>query len=101
VRLLVLPEPKSVEDIARLFSTNRLLHSKKDWLGKPPYVEYVVKKLFHGRPLLNGSREYDQVNLHLLYRAVHQANEACNKLWSTVELYHHAKSDRLLCTDFS
>jgi len=99
--VLILPEPESLEKISRMYSLNRLLNSDKDWLAKAPYVRNIMIQLSNGKAVRPGSREYDQLNLHLLYRSMHQVNEACNKLWSTTELYHHAKKDIALCNSFS
>jgi len=98
---LSLPEPKSIKAIARLFSTNRLLDPERDWLARAQYVERPFRRLLNGQSVPYSSRYYDQLSLHLLYRSLHQANEACNKLWTTIELYKHAKEDELLCNQFS
>jgi hypothetical protein len=98
---VLLPEPNTIEKISLMYSRNRLMNSQKEWLADSPYANELTRHLLNGRPVRSGSKEYDQLNLHLLYRSMHQVNEACNKLWSTAELYYHAVNDKALCEDFS
>ena len=96
-----LPEPTSLYEIKKFYSQNSLLGSYKDWLGKSDYVKPLLDQMFEGQKVVTGDQAYDQITLHLLRRAMHQVNEACNKLWSTIELHHHLKSCGRLCWKFS
>lgn len=98
---VVLPEPQSLGKISLLYSRNRLMDPAKHWLANAPYATDLVRRVLEGKIVKFGSKEYDQLSLHLLYRSMHQTNEACNKVWSTAELYHHAKNCGPLCRDFS
>ena len=51
ISILILPEPRSINDIARLYNTNRLLHTQKNWLGKAKYAEGPIRKLIDGKPI--------------------------------------------------
>ena len=44
---------------------------------------------------------YDRLTMHFLFRSVNQINEACNKLWATVETYYHVLKCGPVCKDFS
>jgi hypothetical protein len=98
---VVLPEPHSLDKISILYSRNRLMDRAKHWLANAPYATDLIKRVVEGKIVKFETKEYDQLSLHLLYRSMHQTNEACNKVWSTGELYYHAKSCGLLCHDYS
>lgn len=96
----LIPEPKTINNIARLYARNRLL-STRDWMARNTYIERRFTRLKDGDIFKPSSIEFEQFNLHFLNRSMHQANEACNKLWATSEVYHGCKQDTALCGSFS
>lgn len=98
--MLELPAPQNIEQIALMYSLNKFFRSDKAVLAKGLKIDpYVVKLKSGGISFM--SSNYHKLNLHFLYRSMHQLNEACNKLWSTIELFYHVKHDKLLCRKFS
>ena len=84
----VLPEPRTIENIVRLFSENRFLNTQKEWLIKGLKVEKYVHILNNDGVIKTSSSSFDKLNMYFLYRCLNQVNEACNKLWGTMELYN-------------
>jgi hypothetical protein len=70
-------------------------------MARNSYIERHFKRLKDGDIFKPSSIESEQFNLHFLNRSMHQANEACNKLWATAEVYHGAKQRTVLCGSFS
>lgn len=81
------PEPKTLDGIVRLFSENKFLDSRYEWLGKGMKVEQYVRRMKNGSVISSASTTFDKMNMYFLYRSLNQVNEACNKLWGTMELY--------------
>jgi hypothetical protein len=94
----LLPEPNNIKQIALMYSLNKFFGSKKEWLVKGLSIDKYIPKLTNG--VQPSSQEYHKLNLYFLYRAMHQANESCNKLWATIETYYHVSHDRCLCKKF-
>jgi hypothetical protein len=95
-----MPEPSNIERIGLMYSLNKFFGSRKEWLVKGLPIDQYIPKLTKGIRDTS-SPEYHKLNLYFLYRAMHQANEACNKLWATVETYYHVNHDECLCKRFS
>lgn len=96
----VLPAPQKIEQIALMYSLNKFFRSEKTVLVKGLQIDPYVARL-KKVGISSSSSGYHKLNLHLLYRSMHQLNEACNKLWSTIELCYHVKHNKLLCRKFS
>jgi len=96
----MLPQPKTLEEISLMFSLNKLFASKRNLVGKSFSIDSYVGQLRNGRTIEASSLAFDRMNVYFLNRSMHQANEACNKLWATIELLYSAKSDRRLCRKF-
>jgi len=96
----ILPHPKTLEEISLMFSLNKLFASKRNLVGKSFSIDTYVGQLKNGKTLHASSLAFDRMNVYFLNRSMHQANEACNKLWTTVELLYSAKSDKRLCKKF-
>lgn len=96
---LILPEPGSIDKIALMYGLNRYWDDKKEWLVKGLDVSSYIHKLKSDR-ILFSTPTYHKLNMYFLYRSMHQINEACNKLWSTIELYLHVRSNELFCKSF-
>jgi len=95
----LLPSPRDIEKIVRLYNVNKLFGTKRDWLVKGFPVEKYIPRLRAGVPAL--SADGQRLDLYLLFRSMHQVNEACNKLWSTIEMYYHVRRDPIFCGKFS
>jgi len=97
----LLPQPNTLEKIAFLYGLNKLFTSKKSLMGKSFSIDRQLKYLHTGRTIEPSTTSYDLMNIYFLNRSMHQANEACNKLWATVELHYQVKSKERLCKRFN
>jgi len=96
----MLPQPKTPEEISLMFSLNKLFASKRNLVGKSFSIDSYLDQLKNGKTLHASSLAFDRMNVYFLNRSMHQANEACNKLWTTVELLYSARSEKRLCKKF-
>jgi hypothetical protein len=96
----LLPSPPTLDKIALLYSLNRLFISKESLVGKAIPVEADLANLKAGKIYDTKSHTYNKLNVYMLNRSMHQINEACNKLWSTIELHHNASCGNKLCKKF-
>jgi len=96
----LLPHPSTLEKIAFMYSLNKFFTSKKNLIGKNFPITRQLKYLYEGKIIKPSTASYDGMNMYFLNRSMHQANEACNKLWATVELHYHVKSNGKLCKRF-
>jgi hypothetical protein len=96
----MLPQPKTLEEISLMFSLNKLFASRRNLVGKSFSIDSYVDQLRNGKTIETSSLAFDRMNVYFLNRSMHQANEACNKLWATIELLYSAKSDKRLCRKF-
>jgi hypothetical protein len=96
----LLPNPPTLDKIALLYSLNRLFISKESLAGKVIPVEADLANLKAGKIYDAKSHTYNKLNVYMLNRSMHQINEACNKLWSTIELHHNASCGNKLCKKF-
>jgi hypothetical protein len=96
----LLPEPKTLRDITLMYGLNKLFTSKRNLIGKSFTIDMHLDKLKAGKVISPNSLAFDRINMYFLNHAMHQVNEACNKLWATAELLHAAKSNKRLCKKF-
>lgn len=96
----LLPSPENLDDISLMYGLNKFFASRRSLVGKPFSVDTYLTHMKNGRVYFLDSREYDIINVYFLNRAMHQVNEACNKLWSTLELHHGMKGKGMLCKRF-
>lgn len=95
----LLPYPDDVDDIVSFLKPMLSMPIEGMWKGKtiqPGFIVGYLRKHKTVKP--KDSYYYEIFNQHLFLRSCHQANEACNKIRATCELYHHADkhSDDLL-----
>ena len=57
-------------------------------VGKRILGRYIVKQVKRQDIVEPSEDLYEEINQHLYFRACNQVNEACNKIWTTCELYH-------------
>ena len=62
---------------------------EEHWQAKKPGPQWIVTYVRNAGVVGQSDKEYELLNRYLFFRACHQANEACNKLWAVCELYHH------------
>lgn len=96
----LLPEPKTLRNITLMYGLNKLFTSKRNLIGKSFSIDMHLDKLKNGKIISPRSLAFDRMNMYFLNRSMHQVNEACNKLWATVELLYSAKSTKRLCKRF-
>ncbi len=96
----LLPEPRALRNIALMYGLNKFFSSKRNLIGRNFSINAHIDKLRTEKIIDVRSMSFDRMNMHFLNRSMHQANEACNKLWTTVELLHSAKSNKRLCNSF-
>jgi len=96
----LLPEPRTLRNITLMYGLNRLFTSKRNLIGKSFSIDIYLRRLKIGEIISPRSLAFDRMNMFFLNRSMHQANEACNKLWATVELLYSAKSTNRLCNKF-
>jgi len=96
----LLPEPKTLRNITLMYGLNKLFISKRNLIGKSFSIDMYLDKLKTGKIISPHSLAFDRMNMYFLNRSMHQINEACNKLWATVELLYSAKSNKRLCKKF-
>ncbi len=89
-----LPVPKNLSGISRLFSENRIISSISPTSLPTSDVLKLIHNLERGEPAPVGTLDFDKMNAYFLYRSLNQANEACNKLWATLELYRGLMNSR-------
>ncbi len=95
----LLPWPLTIEKISLLYSLNRFFTTKHNLICKPFSVNRQLRMLRKGRIIKDSSRDFDLMNIYFLNRSMHQANEACNKLWSTIEVVYSVRKHKL-CKSF-
>lgn len=96
----MLPHPKTIRDISFMFSLNKLFASKINLIGRSFSIDSYISRLRREKVISVSCLAFHRMNLYFLNRSMHQANEACNKLWSTVELLYGTKSNERLCKKF-
>jgi hypothetical protein len=97
----LMPYPQKAIEVQQFWKQLQDESGSDDWKGKKLSLDYIFKK-YKDSVIKNFSADYKWLNIHLLYRACNQINEACNKIWGTAELYYHLKDcDSKLCDDFS
>lgn len=96
----LLPSPSKIENIARMFGSNRYFATKNNMVGQSLSIDEHLEYLSNGKIIKPSHPAYDKINIHMLNRSMHQVNEACNKLWSTAELFHAMQSKKRLCKKF-
>lgn len=83
-----LPFPTNQEEISKLLAPvdERLLNCHERFIRLQ--VKKPVEDLFTGKVdnFTSDTAQYDWFNVYSIYSANQQVNEACNKLWATVEL---------------
>ena len=97
----LLPQPKDLKGIALMYGLNRFFSSKRNLVGKTFRIDRYISRLMRGDILKPKTAVYDRMNVYFLNRSMHQANEACNKLWATLELYYGMKTGKKLCRRFN
>ena len=96
----LLPKPQILRDIILIYGLNKFFTSKRNLIGKNFSIDTYLNELRAGKVIQPHSISFDRMNMYFLNRSMHQTNEACNKLWSTIELLYSAKSDKRLCKKF-
>lgn len=96
-----LPSPKDINKISHLYGLNRYMDKKHRWMFDEKRIEKHVQWLQKGEVARQKQDSYDRLNMHFLFRSLNQINEACNKLWATVEVYYHVLECGPVCKDFS
>jgi hypothetical protein len=96
-----LPSPKDVNKISHVYGLNRYMDKKYRWMFDEKRIEKHVLWLQEGNTAKPREDIYDKLNMHFLFRSLNQVNEACNKLWATVEVYCHVLECGPVCKDFS
>jgi hypothetical protein len=97
----LLPNPRDLEKISLMYGLNKLFTSKKLPDGTGFSLNNAISRLKTGHIVLPSSPMFDEFNLFFLNRSMHQANEACNKLWSTVEIHYNIENNENICKKFS
>lgn len=97
----LLPEPMEIDKIAHMYSLNRLFGTKKEWIADYGYITSVMDYLKKNGVVKKSTEMYDQINLHMLQRSLNQINEACNKLWSSIELFQQIRKNGVSCGSFN
>jgi len=97
---LLLPHPNTLEEISLMYGLNKFFTSKRNLVGKSFPVAFYIDRMKTGKMYAHTTVAYNRLNIYLLNRSMHQINEACNKLWSTLEVYHSIKSEAGLCGKF-
>ena len=98
---LLIPYPNDLDKISLMYGLNKLFNSKRLPDGKGFSIQTAVNWLKKGNVFIAGSPPFDEINLFFLNRSMHQANEACNKLWSTVEIHYSAERQKNFSKKFS
>ena len=80
---------------------NRIFGTSKEWFAKYDYVLPAISYLKNNGIVSKTNGMYDQINLHMLQRSLNQANEACNKLWFSVELLAQIQDNGKKCSSFN
>lgn len=96
----LLPSPSSIENIVRMYNSNRYFSTKNNLVGQNFYISEHLEYLSKGNVIKPSKQAYDKINIYMLNRSMHQVNEACNKLWSTVELFYALRNKKRLCKKF-
>lgn len=99
--IVLLPGPDNLEAIKYLYDTNLVLRSADKWKARHDKIWHTIKTLQNNGQVDCGTEEYEILNAHMFLRAFNQANEACNRLWATIELFLHAERDDLFCDSFN
>lgn len=95
-----LPYPQELNEISLIYGLNKFFTSRRSLVGHSFSIDRYVEQMKNSRLYAPKSREYDLINVYFLNRAMHQINEACNKLWSTLELHHGMVGKGKLCKKF-
>lgn len=96
-----LPFPKTLDKISLLYGLNKHFISKRGLIGKQFSIDSYITQMKTGKKYNHTSIAYDILNMYFLNRSMHQINEACNKLWSTLEIHHSVKNKNNLFKKFS
>ncbi len=99
--MALLPQPDNLDTIKYLHSTNMILNSSDRWKARHDKIWYTIDKLQINGYVDHKTDEYEILNAHMFLRAFNQANEACNRLWATIELSLHAENEGLFCDKFN
>jgi hypothetical protein len=99
--MMLLPEPAEIDNIARMYSVNKLFGTPKEWFAKYDYVKPAVNYLKKHNSVKRSNGRYEQLNLHMLQRSLNQANQACNKLWASVELFKQIEKNDVIIKPFN
>jgi len=97
----LLPYPEELNQISLTFGLNKLFTSRRSLVSQNFSIDSYIEQMKNGRVYVPRSKEYDLINVYFLNRAMHQINEACNKLWSTLELHHGMTGKGKLCKRFA
>ena len=87
------PYPEALEKISLMYGLNKFFASKRNLIGKSFSIASYINRMKNGNVYVLGTVVYDRLNMYFLNRSMHQANEDCNKLWSTLEVYHSVKEE--------
>jgi len=96
----LLPSPPKIENIVCMFSLSRYFAAKNNLVGQSFSIDEHLKYMSKGKMIKPSHSAYGKINIYMLNRSMHQVNEACNKLWSTAELFHSMQSKKRLCKKF-
>lgn len=84
-----------------LYGLNKLFTSKNNLIGQNFSIDSYLREMKTGKRYDYKSLAYDKLNMYFLNRSMHQLNEACNKLWTTMEAHYAATGKNKLCKKFS
>ena len=96
----LLPQPETLNKISLMYGLNKFFISKRGLIGKSFSIDSYLGRMKTGKIYVPSSAAYERLNVYFLNRSMHQVNEACNKLWTTLEVYHSVKSKEKLCKKF-
>lgn len=95
-----LPVPATTDDVSRLYSDNPYISSNLDRLLRSAKIDSYIGLLHKQTEFKPNTNGYHVLNIYFLYRSINQLNEACNKLWSTMELYRRMVDSKPLFPRF-
>lgn len=96
----LLPFPEELKSISLTYGLNKFFTSRKSPVGQNFSIDLYINHMKNDKVYVPRSREYEMINIYFLNRSMHQLNEACNKLWSTLELHHGMTGKGKLCKKF-
>ena len=97
----LLPQPETLNKISLMYGLNKFFVSKRGLIGRSFSIDSYLERMKNGKIYVPSSVAYERLNVYFLNRSMHQVNEACNKLWATLEVHHGVKSKEKLCRKFS